>query len=229
MATTARGERTRIAFREGARQVIAEKGFLRTTIAEIAAAAGRSPASFYNYYLSKEDLLEELADEFRRETEEARDLGELPAGTPMYELMHRAAGAYWAAYKRHRAELVGVFQTAMLDDRFAERWRAIRLIGIQTIRESVERAQAHGYCPGIDPAQTAAALGSMFEHFCYVSLAQGGAFADHPVDDESAVDTMASILFHSIFWTPGGVQPLIGTAPPANPAAGSTAARTRRR
>lgn len=212
MATTARGERTRIAFRDGARKVIAEKGFLRTTIAEIAAAAGRSPASFYNYYLSKEDLLEELADEFRRETEEVRDVAEVEPGTPMYELMHRAAAAYWTAYKRHVAELVGVFQTAMLDDRFAERWRSIRVIGIQTIRESIERAQRHGFCPDIDPWLTASALGSMFEHFCYVSLAQGGAFADHPVADDKAIDTMASILFHSVFWTADGPQPTIGQA-----------------
>jgi AcrR family transcriptional regulator len=210
MAATARGERTRAAFRDAARAVIAERGFLRTTVAEIAVAAGRSPASFYNYYDSKDDLLAELADEFRRETEERRGVEDLPPGTPMYDVVRRSAAAYWHAYREHLAELVGVFQTAMLDDRFAEQWRAIRLVGIETIRASIERAQAHDYCPGIDPAQTAAALGSMFEHFCYVSLAQGGAFADHPVDDGAAIDTMASILYHSIFWRPGDSEPTIG-------------------
>ncbi|WP_116997670.1 TetR/AcrR family transcriptional regulator [Desertimonas flava] len=214
MATTARGERTRNAFRDAARTVIARKGFLRTTISEIAEEAGRSPASFYNYYESKEDLLAELADEFRRETEENRDTEPVTPGTPLYELMHRAAEAYWTAYKRHLAELVGVFQTAMLDDRFAEEWRRIRVVGIQTIRESIDHAQRHGYCPGIDPWLTATALGSMFEHFCYVSLAQGGAFADHPVTDDGAVDTMTSILFHSVFWTADGPQPTVGTATP---------------
>lgn len=212
MASTARGERTRNAFRDGARQVIAERGFLRTTISEIAAAAGRSPASFYNYYDSKEELLAELADEFRRETEENRDTAAVAPGTPLHDLMRRAAEAYWTAYKRHLAELVGVFQTAMLDDRFAEQWRQIRIIGIDTIRESIEHAQRHGYCPGVDPRLTASALGSMFEHFCYVSLAQGGAFADEPVDDEAAVDTLTSILFHSIFWTADGPQPTVGQA-----------------
>jgi AcrR family transcriptional regulator len=197
MAATARGERTRAAFRDAARAVIAERGFLRTTVAEIAVAAGRSPASFYNYYVSKDDLLAELADEFRRETEERRGVEDLPPGTPMYDVVRRSAAAYWYAYREHLAG-------------FAEQWRAIRLVGIETIRASIERAQAHDYCPGIDPAQSAAALGSMFEHFCYVSLAQGGAFADHPVDDDAAIDTMASILYHSIFWRPGDSEPTVG-------------------
>jgi AcrR family transcriptional regulator len=212
MATTARGERTRQAFRDGARKVIAEKGFLRTTIAEIAIAAGRSPASFYNYYPSKEDLLEELADDFRRETETERSFEDITPGTRMYDVMHRAAAAYWHAYRRHLPELVGVFQTAMLDERFAARWRAIRVTGIKTIRESIERAQTHGYCPGIDPWLTASALGSMFEHFCYVSLAQGGAFSDVPVDEDKAIDAIASVLFHSIFWDATAPQPTIGAA-----------------
>lgn len=216
MATTARGERTRNAFRDAARAVIAEKGFLRTTISEIAEAAGRSPASFYNYYESKEDLLAELADEFRRETEAQRDTEPVSPGTPLYDLMRRAAAAYWHAYRHHLAELVGVFQTAMLDDGFAQRWRDIRVVGIQTIRGSIEKAQQRGFCPGIDPWLTATALGSMFEHFCYVSLAQGGAFADHPVTDEGAIDTMASILFHSIIWTPDGPQPTVGPAAAAD-------------
>jgi len=211
MATTRRGERTRIAFRDAAREVIADKGFLRTTIADVAAVAGRSPASFYNYYDSKEDLLEELADEFRHDAD-AHDAIDLPDDTSMYDVMRRTAEAYWTAYRRHLPELVGVFQTAMLNDRFAERWRAIRLAGIGAIEARVEQAQARGYCPGLDPAQLAAALGSMLEHFCFVSLAQGGAFADHPVDDRGAIDTMASILYRSIFWTDDGPQPTIGAA-----------------
>src|SRR6266511_1582156 len=117
MAMTKRGERTRESFRDGARQVIAQKGFLRTTISEIAAAAGRSPASFYNYYDSKEDLLEELADEFRVDTLKRQQMTVEP-GTPLYSVMLASAAAYWESYKTHLAELVGVFQVAMVDDRF---------------------------------------------------------------------------------------------------------------
>ena len=214
MAMTKRGERTRESFRAGARQVIAQKGFLRTTISEIAAAAGKSPASFYNYYDSKEDLLEELADEFRADTLKRQQI-EAVRGTPLYPVMRAAAAAYWESYKTHLAELVGVFQVAMVDDRFAERWRDIRVSGIETIKQGIDRAQAAGYCPGIDPWLTAGALGSMFEHFCYVTLAQGGAFSHRSVDEQTAIDTIASIWFHAIYWTPA-------TTP--NPTFGSSAA-----
>ena len=200
MAMTKRGERTRESFRDGARQVIAQKGFLRTTISEIAAAAGRSPASFYNYYDSKEDLLEELADEFRADTLKRQQIAVEP-GTPLYPVMRAAAAAYWESYKTHLAELVGVFQVAMVDDRFAQRWRDIRVAGIETIKAGIDRAQAAGYCPGIDPWLTAGALGSMFEHFCYVSLAQGGAFSHRSVDEPTAIETIASVWFHAVYWT----------------------------
>jgi len=200
MAMTKRGARTRESFRDGARQVIAQKGFLRTTISEIAAAAGRSPASFYNYYDSKEDLLEELADEFRADTLKRQQIAVEP-GTPLYPVMRAAAAAYWESYKTHLAELVGVFQVAMVDDRFAQRWRDIRVAGIETIKAGIDRAQAAGYCPGINPWLTAGALGSMFEHFCYVSLAQGGAFSHRSVAETAAIETIASIWFHAVYWT----------------------------
>lgn len=215
MAMTKRGERTKESFRSGARQVIAQKGFLRTTISEIAAAAGRSPASFYNYYDSKEALLEELAEDFRVDTLKRQQMTIEP-GTPIHDVMLASAAAYWESYKTHLAELVGVFQVAMVDDRFAQRWRDIRVAGIETIKSGIDRAQAAGYCPGIDPWLTAGALGSMFEHFCYVSLAQGGAFSHRSVDETTAVETIAAVWFHAVYWTAETVpRPTFGSKAPA--------------
>lgn len=45
---TVRGRQTQAAIDEAARTVIARKGILSTTVADIAAEAGRSTASFYN-------------------------------------------------------------------------------------------------------------------------------------------------------------------------------------
>ena len=53
-----------------ARTVIARKGVLATTIGEIAAEAGRSAASFYNYYDSKEAMVRQWALRFRDEANE---------------------------------------------------------------------------------------------------------------------------------------------------------------
>ena len=64
---TNRGRRTQAAIDAAARTVIARKGILATTIADIAAEAGRSTASFYNYYDSKEAMVREWALRFRDE------------------------------------------------------------------------------------------------------------------------------------------------------------------
>jgi Bacterial regulatory proteins, tetR family len=48
---TDRGRRTQAAIDAAARTVVARKGILATTVADIAAEAGRSTASFHNYYL----------------------------------------------------------------------------------------------------------------------------------------------------------------------------------
>jgi AcrR family transcriptional regulator len=62
---TDRGRRTQAAIDAAARTVIARKGILAATIADIAAEAGRSTASFYNYYDSKEAMVREWALRFR--------------------------------------------------------------------------------------------------------------------------------------------------------------------
>ena len=53
---TLRGRQTQAAIDAAARVVIARKGFLATTISNIAAEAGKSTASSYNYYDSEESM-----------------------------------------------------------------------------------------------------------------------------------------------------------------------------
>ena len=53
---TLRGRQTQAAIDAAARVVVARKGILATTISDIAAEAGKSTASFYNYYDSKESM-----------------------------------------------------------------------------------------------------------------------------------------------------------------------------
>ena len=64
---TLRGRQTQAAIDAAARAVIARKGILATTISDIAAEAGKSTASFYNYYDSKEAMVREWAVRFRDE------------------------------------------------------------------------------------------------------------------------------------------------------------------
>jgi AcrR family transcriptional regulator len=137
------------------------------------AEAGKSVASFYNYYDTKADLLIALAEDFHSE---ATEMAVLPyrSGLAPPEALREAVAGFWRTYAKRRGELIGVFQAAMLDAEFLSRWLEIRAEAITRIAGEIRRAQAAGFCPGIDPVLTASALSAMLEHFCYIWLGQGG-------------------------------------------------------
>ena len=161
-------------------------------------AAAWSPASFYNYYDTKADLLIALAEEFHAE---ATSLAALPfqAGLARPEALREAVAGVWRTYAKRRGELIGIFQAAMVEGRFRDRWLELRGEAINRIAGEVRAAQAHGYCPGVDPVMTASALSAMLEHFCYIWLGQGGE-KDVPFDDERALDAVATIWQKAIYW-----------------------------
>ena len=199
-AATLKGRATDEAFKEAARVVFARDGYLNAKITDIAAEAGRSAASFYNYYDTKADLLIALAEEFHAE---ATSLAVLPfrAGLARPEALREAVAGFWRTYAKRRGELIGIFQAAMVEGRFRDRWLELRGEAITRIAGEVRAAQAQGYCPGVDPVLTASALSAMLEHFCYIWLGQGGE-KDVAFDDERALDAVATIWVQAVYWRP---------------------------
>ena len=199
-AATPKGRATDEAFKEAARVVFARDGYLNAKITDIAAEAGRSAASFYNYYDTKADLLIALAEEFHAE---ATSLAVLPfrAGLTRPEALREAVAGFWRTYAKRRGELIGIFQAAMVEGRFRDRWLELRGEAITRIAGEVRAAQAQGYCPGVDPVLTASALSAMLEHFCYIWLGQGGE-KDVAFDDERALDAVATIWVQAVYWRP---------------------------
>lgn len=194
---TRRGRRTQAAIDAAARTVIARKGILATTIADIADEAGRSSASFYNYYDSKEAMVREWALRFREEiSERARAVTE--HGLSDRERAHEAAAAQWHTYRNRLAEVVSIYQLAMIDDDFARYWAEIWATPIAFISESVRRAQARGHCPDDDPQLIAEAILAMFYQFCYMQLAGPG-----EPDDAACIRTLGNIYYRAIY-TDGG-------------------------
>jgi AcrR family transcriptional regulator len=195
---TRKGRETDEAFRDAARTVFARDGYLNAKISDIAAAAGRSVASFYNYYDTKADLLIALAEEFHAE---ATAMAVLPyrAGLSREDALREAVAGFWRTYGKWRGELIGIFQAAMVEGQFRDRWLEIRGEAVARIAAEIRRAQSEGYCPGLDPVLTASALSAMLEHFCYIWLGQGGE-KDVPFDDERALDALATVWMKSVYW-----------------------------
>ena len=169
------------------------------TIADITSEAKRSTASFYNYFDSKEDLLEGWAEDFRREARD-RATASYRSGISHRDLIVASVRAHWETYKQHLAEMVGVSQFAMVNEEFAERWRGLRAEAIESIAVGVERAQAEGYCQGANARLVASAIVAMLNQFSYTWLAEGGEGIDIDFDEEQAIKTLADIWYYAIYW-----------------------------
>ena len=196
---TKRGRRTQAAIDAAARTIIARKGILATTIADIAAEAGRSTASFYNYYDSKEAMVREWALRFRDEVNQ-RALPVIRHGLSDRERAQQAAAAHWHTYRNRLAEMISVSQLAMINDDFAQYWVDICAIPTSFITEMVRRAQAQGYCAGDDPQLIAVAIVAMLNQFCYLQLAGTGSSPAAAPDDQACINTLANIFYRAIYY-----------------------------
>jgi AcrR family transcriptional regulator len=199
---TDRGRRTQAAIDTAARTVIARKGILATTIADIATEAGRSTASFYNYYDSKEAMVREWGLRFRDEVNQRAQLV-VQHGLSNRERAHQAAAAHWHTYKHRLAEMISVSQLAMINDDFAQYWAEICAIRTLFIAEMVRRAQSDGFCAGDDPQLIAVAIVAMFNQFCYLQLAGARSSPVGDPDDEACITTLANIFYRAIYYKEG--------------------------
>lgn len=197
MPPTQKGRRTEAAFLDAARQVFAEKGYFNAKISDIAQAAGKSSGSFYNYYESKEELLQALLDQFSTEVLEQsfqnRD-------ADPEESIRAAARAYWITYRKYLAEMVGMFQMSMTDEAFAKRWREFRTIGIRAVLAGIKSAEQAGYRVGPRPELLASAIVSVLDSFCWVWMAAGGEAEVDAPDDEEAIETLSTLWYRSVYF-----------------------------
>jgi AcrR family transcriptional regulator len=193
---TVRGRQTQAAIDAAARVVIARKGILAATISDIAAEAGRSTASFYNYYDSKEAMVREWALRFRDEARDRARAATEPEPTNR-ERAYRAAAAHWTTYRHRLAEIISVSQLAMVSDDFAQYWADICELPISLVTAMVKQAQQQGFCVDDDPHLVAVALVSMLNQFCYVQLSGDGA---RKADDDSCITTLANVFYRTIYY-----------------------------
>lgn len=202
--TTRKGRATRRSFQEAARRVFERDGYLNARLSDIADEAGKSMASFYNYFESKEALLAELAADFDAELQ-TRVAEPFRADRPPQEALRDAIAAFYRHYQHRLPEAIGIFQASMVNPDFAAQWREIRTNGVRTIAVGIRRAQSDGFAPGLDPLLAASALSSMIEHFCWVWMAAQGDATDIDAAaadfDERAIETLWQLWSHALYWT----------------------------
>ena len=199
---TLRGRQTQAAIDAAARIVIARKGILATTISDIAAEAGRSTASFYNYYDSKEAMVREWAVRFRDEARERARAAAEPG------LTTRSAPTGGRRALEHLPSPTGRDDqrlTARHDQRRLRRvlGRDLRTADLADHRDGETGSAARASAPDDDPHLVAVAMVSMLNQFCYTQLCGDAAAAT--VDDEACITTLANVFYRTIYHKEAGL------------------------
>ncbi|MBN0973270.1 MULTISPECIES: TetR/AcrR family transcriptional regulator [unclassified Gordonia (in: high G+C Gram-positive bacteria)] len=196
MPPTNKGRQTEAAFLDAARRTFAEKGYLNTKISDISAAAGRSTGSFYNYYDSKDRLLEALLDQF---SDEVVEQSLATRHTEPEASVRAAVTAYWTTYKKYLPEIIGLFQMSMTDDDFRNRWLANRVSGVKQVLSGLHGAERAGYSIGLPLEPLASALVATLESTCWTWLAVRGDAAGPVPDDDTAIEILTAIWYRTVF------------------------------
>lgn len=196
---SAKGRQTRLAIEQAARNLFAEGGFHGTTLADITAAAGRSPAVFYRYFTDKEDLLAALAESFLHDVAPSGMNVHLPHSPDDTAFFTATVTAYWNMFKQNIGVMIAVAQLAATEARFAAVQDEFRRFGMEVVAASVRHARGQGYGHDLDPDITAAAVVLLFENFTTV-FAGSAALGLH-VTDQQAVDVLATIWRKTLYGT----------------------------
>ncbi|WP_319457432.1 MULTISPECIES: TetR/AcrR family transcriptional regulator [unclassified Mycobacterium] len=195
---TAKGRQTREAIELAARKLFAERGFHGTTLADITAAAGKSPAVFYRYYDDKEDLLAALAESFLHDVVMPSGLSvHLPSSPEDDAFFSAVVTGYWNMFKQNIGIMIAVNQLADAKPRFATVQNEFRRFGIDIVAASVRRAQEQGYGADLDPDHTGAAIALLFENFTAVLLRPAGLGLQ--IGDTDAIKTLTTIWKKTLY------------------------------
>ena len=198
---TAKGRQTREAIEQAARKLFAERGFHGTTLADITAAAGKSPAVFYRYFDDKEDLLAALAKSFLHDVVTPSGLSLEPPDSPNDDAFFTSVvTGYWNIFKQNIGIMIAVSQLAATQQRFARVQNEFRRFGMDIVADSVRRAQEQGYGAELNPEHTAAAIALLFENFTTVFVGPSGPGGlGLEISDEDAIATLSTVWKKTIY------------------------------
>lgn len=195
---SAKGRQTREAIAHAARKLFAERGFHGTTLSDITAAAGKSPAVFYRYFTDKEDLLAALARSFLDDVVRPSGLSmSLPDSADDDAFFTTVVTGYWTMFTQNIGIMIAMAQLAATQPRFAAVQNEFRRFGIDIVAASVRRAQEQGYGGELDAELTGAAIALLFENFTTVVVGSSGLGID--IDDEHAIATLSRIWKKTLY------------------------------
>jgi AcrR family transcriptional regulator len=182
-----KAHRTREAILAAAAARFGEQGYQRTTVADVAEAAGVSLGTVYQYFRDRADLVAALVHRSVATLLERDTNFRFGDGRPGLE---RVIGNFVHSYAAW-SDMAGVWEeVSHVDDDLAELRRTLGRIFTETVERELRRAARAGRLDAaLDPALTARALTGMVDRYCYVTYV-----FDPPADGPPSPAESAAVL-----------------------------------
>lgn len=178
---------------EAAREVFGELGFDAAKISDIAKRAKISYGTFYHYFDSKDEVLQELLTVVAGEMFLA---SRVPAGVsedPVAKI-DAANRQYVAALSRNAQLMAIIEEKAFRDPAMRDLKLRIREQYLQRSEAGLRRLQEEGRAdPDVDARMAAVALGGMVEHLAHLWFIHGV-----PFDEDLALTTLTALWANAI-------------------------------
>lgn len=188
-----KSEQTREDLLKAARVIISRDGLFNTRITDIVHFAGRSSGLFYSYFKNKKEIFSALVEEFSRELARTApnpvDYADDPSG-----LVRATVVGLWQTYSEHKADVKGLFETALTDEDLRKEWQKLRSYGIRQFAYRIRKQQESGLCIGMEPELAGSALLGLLE-FSFFNWEVGS--LDYPagnIDEKTAIETVVVLL-----------------------------------
>ena len=180
-----KAQRTRNAILETAAELFARDGYQRTTVADVASAAGVSLGTVYQYFRDRSDLVAALVHASvarmleRTDTSWRAEEGKAGLRRVLANFVHSYAEA---------GAVAGVWEeVSHVDEELGDLRRTLARAFTSAVEHEIRRASDAGMLrDDVDPAMAAVALTGMVDRYCYVTYVFDPPAAGPPSPDEAA-------------------------------------------
>ena len=172
------GHETRKQLIEAAALVFAQRGYARTTVADITQAAIVSRPAFYLYFASKDEVFAEVVAQVRNAFIGVHEIPGVDESDPV-ALGRSASAAVLAAYARYHELLTVIQHQAIADPEIARLWAEIEQRPIRRVARYIKRLRAQGQAhPAASADVVAEAIMGIFARFGRLAPADPHGFAE---------------------------------------------------
>jgi AcrR family transcriptional regulator len=152
------------------REVMEERGYQASRVADIAAAAGVAHGSFYNYFKNKDEALLAILEEPVTEMV----AGSRGHGSTPRERIKKGTLGFLTSYHKHAKLMAVLIEAGASNPVFRERWLELRFRFLEPLLNVMQHERETGVLGWGNPVVLASLLGAMTEQTAYVWLVLRG-------------------------------------------------------